>query len=164
MLVCARGMVGIEYQVDHEYNQGLFVVHKHYRRAPTTCTAVLPLIAALSVCPLLPLCVPFLGVLLASYYVAEGVIYPCPDLASVISSRLSTSIYFLQETLRALDVSTDERPSIHGDVKDRLEVQSSSHVTDTIKGRYEQWKRLENGEPEKFNFLLAAFASEDAAR
>ncbi|KAJ3328089.1 Mediator of RNA polymerase II transcription subunit 6 [Blyttiomyces sp. JEL0837] len=65
-----RAMTGIEYSLGYfTYQPSLFVINKHYRHSPTKTD------------------------LLAVYYIVEGSIYQAPDLFSLISNRLLTSIH-----------------------------------------------------------------------
>lgn len=67
-----RKMVGIEYIHVHTFEPILHIVRKQRRISPTQ------------------------EIPLANYYIIAGVIYQAPDLMSIVQTRLTTSIHYLQ--------------------------------------------------------------------
>ncbi|KAJ3125818.1 hypothetical protein HK098_008206 [Nowakowskiella sp. JEL0407] len=75
-LLDSRGMTGVEYVVAEEYlsyQPRLFVIFKHHRFSKDRTE------------------------LLATYYIIEGTIYQSPNLATLLSNRILTSLYYIQK-------------------------------------------------------------------
>jgi len=87
----------------------------------------------------------FLGYLVESYYCLDGTVYPCPDLGSVLSSRLSTSLYFLQDMMAMFESMK----------KKGLYTQTGQDQN--IASLYEAWLSLEKGDRAKINHYIAYF-------
>ncbi|KAI8805282.1 MED6 mediator sub complex component-domain-containing protein [Cladochytrium replicatum] len=71
-----RGMTGIEYEVMQEYlpqQPKLFVIRKQYRYTKDKTET------------------------LATYYIVDGTIYQSPDVFTMVSNRILTSLYFVQK-------------------------------------------------------------------
>ena len=83
--------------------------------------------------------------LLENFYILEGTLYPCPTLGQVLSSRLSTSVFFLQETLKDLD--TVKKGSQN----------SNSGLTTCLSDAYHEWELLERQSSQKYYFYLSTF-------
>merc|ERR1712014_472023 len=64
--------MGIEYMLIHAQDPILYVIRKQMRMSPTQVTP------------------------LASYYVLAGYVYQCPDIGSLINSRLLRTIHKVQ--------------------------------------------------------------------
>eukprot|EP00800_Vazella_pourtalesii_P012021 TRINITY_DN2867_c0_g1_i1.p1 TRINITY_DN2867_c0_g1~~TRINITY_DN2867_c0_g1_i1.p1 ORF type:complete len:210 (-),score=54.27 TRINITY_DN2867_c0_g1_i1:84-713(-) len=82
----SRNMVGIEYDLSHLQDPCLFIVRKQYRESPTN---IIPL---------------------AYYSVIDGDVYQCPDLLSIINSRLTQCINEVEQAYTALTKQTVYRP------------------------------------------------------
>ncbi|KAJ3107477.1 Mediator of RNA polymerase II transcription subunit 6 [Phlyctochytrium planicorne] len=66
-------MTGVEYTLSHfSYNPSLFIIKKQYRHSSTKVE------------------------LMGMYYIIEGTIYQAPDMATVLSNRLLTSLYLVK--------------------------------------------------------------------
>ncbi|XP_075228570.1 mediator complex subunit 6 isoform X2 [Lycorma delicatula] len=67
-----NNMTGLEYMLLHVQEPILYVIRKQLRHSMTHATP------------------------LADYYIIAGVVYQAPDLASILNSRLSSTVYHLQ--------------------------------------------------------------------
>ncbi|KAF7990772.1 hypothetical protein HCN44_000577 [Aphidius gifuensis] len=67
-----QNMTGLEYILLHVQEPILYVIRKQHRYSPTQATP------------------------LADYYIIAGIVYQAPDLASVVNSRLLSTIHHLQ--------------------------------------------------------------------
>lgn len=65
-------MTGLEYILLHVQEPILYVIRKQHRYSPTSATPV------------------------ADYYIIAGVVYQAPDLGSIVSSRLLSTVHHLQ--------------------------------------------------------------------
>jgi MED6 mediator sub complex component len=81
--------------------------------------------------------------LIESYYCLDGTIYPCPNLGTVLSSRLSTSLYFLQDMLAKYEIFKS---------KDKI-----SRSTRDLSSVYNDWLSLEYSERAKINQYISYF-------
>ena len=82
-------MVGVEYDLWYfTYTPSLFVIRKQKRTSSTSVS------------------------LLSIYYIIEGTIYQAPNLQSVLSSRIQTSIYFCQKALEEAQQQVMFHPSL----------------------------------------------------
>jgi hypothetical protein len=68
-------MVGIEYAVSVAQPPKLFIIQKRHRHSPTDVE------------------------LLGSFYILDGTIYMSPDLHSILSTRLTTSMSYLKDAM-----------------------------------------------------------------
>lgn len=73
-------MAGIEYMLLHVQEPILYVIRKVHRQAPDRGSYMLSRIPLKSCSPAVT---P-----LADYYVLGGIVYQCPDIWSIINSRL----------------------------------------------------------------------------
>ena len=126
-------MTGVEYEVVKAQPPRLFIIHKQNRTSPSTgknCHFI---------------CYSFLVVsLLESFYVLDGCIYKCPNLHTLISHRIISSLHYLKSaidyadewlqfdpTLSRYKVKTEtpdsttdfdmEKPSLDGIARDKID-------------------------------------------
>ena len=81
-----RNMVGIEYDVTHIQDPCLFIIRKLYRESPTK---IIPT---------------------AYYSIIDGDVYQCPDLLSIINSKLTQCINDLEQAYTAFSKQTVYQP------------------------------------------------------
>lgn len=82
-----KSMTGLEYELIHAQQPILFVIRKQRRHSPEQVTP------------------------LTYYYIIAGVIYQAPDLASIINSRLLTSVYNIQSAFEEVQSYSRYHPS-----------------------------------------------------
>ncbi|XP_071834464.1 mediator of RNA polymerase II transcription subunit 6-like isoform X1 [Apostichopus japonicus] len=82
-----KSMTGVEYELIHAQQPILFVIRKQRRHSPEQVTP------------------------LTFYYIIAGVIYQAPDLASIINSRLLTSVYNIQSAFEEVQNFSRYHPS-----------------------------------------------------
>ncbi|TPX70466.1 hypothetical protein CcCBS67573_g06552 [Chytriomyces confervae] len=83
-----RNMTGIEYaRHSYSYNPSLFVINKYYRHSPDKLD------------------------LLAVYYIVEGTIYQSPDLFTLLSNRLLTSLHQIKTAFSAVKEEARFQPA-----------------------------------------------------
>lgn len=80
-------MIGLEYCLLHVQEPILYVIRKQHRHSPTQVTPI------------------------ADYYINAGVVYQAPDLASVIGSRLLTTVHHLQSAFEEAASYSQYHPS-----------------------------------------------------
>ncbi|CAH0387771.1 unnamed protein product [Bemisia tabaci] len=80
-------MTGLEYILLHVQEPILYVVRKQHRHSPTQATP------------------------LADYYIIAGTVYQAPDLASVVNSRILSSVHHLQSAFEEMSSYTKYHPS-----------------------------------------------------
>jgi len=80
-------MVGLEYILLHVQEPILYVIRKQHRHSPTQATP------------------------LADYYIIAGIVYQAPDLASVVNSRLLTTINHLQSAFEEASACSRYHPN-----------------------------------------------------
>ena len=90
-------MTGLEYILLHVQEPILYVIRKQYRQSPTHAIPQ------------------------ADYYIVAGIVYQAPDLASVINSRLLSTVHHLQSALEEASSYSKYHPSkgYTWDFKDR---------------------------------------------
>ena len=81
-----RNMTGVEYDICHLQEPYLFIIRKIYRESPTKIVPI------------------------AYYSVINGNIYQCPDLLSIINSRLTQCINELEQAYTAFSKQTVYQP------------------------------------------------------
>ncbi|EEB18452.1 conserved hypothetical protein [Pediculus humanus corporis] len=82
-----NNMTGLEYILLHVQEPILYVIRKQHRHSPTQATP------------------------LADYYIVAGIVYQAPDLASVINSRLLSTVHHLQSALEESSSYSRYHPS-----------------------------------------------------
>ncbi|XP_003702633.1 mediator complex subunit 6 isoform X1 [Megachile rotundata] len=82
-----QNMTGLEYMLLHVQEPILYVIRKQHRHSPTLATP------------------------LADYYIIAGVVYQAPDLASVVSSRLLSTVHHLQSAFEEASSCSRYHPS-----------------------------------------------------
>lgn len=80
-------MTGFEYILLHVQEPILYVIRKQHRHSPTQATP------------------------LADYYIIAGVVYQAPDLASVVNSRLLSTVHHLQSAFEEASSCSRYHPS-----------------------------------------------------
>ncbi|XP_032668866.1 mediator of RNA polymerase II transcription subunit 6 isoform X1 [Odontomachus brunneus] len=80
-------MTGLEYILLHVQEPILYVIRKQHRHSPTAATP------------------------LADYYIIAGVVYQAPDLGSVVSSRLFSTVHHLQSAFEEASSYSRYHPS-----------------------------------------------------
>ncbi len=114
-------MAGVEYEVTKAIPPQLFVIHKQSRSSPNSGKNQMD--GALLGCFLL-----FLVTLLESFYVLDGCIYKCPNLQTLISHRILSSLHYLKsaaeyanewlefdQTLSRYKIKTEIKTAAEGD-------------------------------------------------
>ncbi|XP_078034817.1 mediator complex subunit 6 [Augochlora pura] len=82
-----QNMTGLEYILLHVQEPILYVIRKQHRHSPTVAAP------------------------LADYYIIAGVVYQAPDLASVVSSRLLSTVHHLQSAFEEASSCSRYHPS-----------------------------------------------------
>ncbi|XP_018357973.1 PREDICTED: mediator of RNA polymerase II transcription subunit 6 [Trachymyrmex cornetzi] len=82
-----NNMTGLEYILLHVQEPILYVIRKQLRHSPTQASAV------------------------ADYYIIAGVVYQAPDLGSVVSSRLLSTVHHLQSAFDEASSCSRYHPS-----------------------------------------------------
>ncbi|KAI5730777.1 hypothetical protein M8J76_017285 [Diaphorina citri] len=82
-----RNMTGLEYIVLHVQEPILYVIRKQHRHSVEQTTPI------------------------ADYYIIAGVVYQAPDLASVISSRLLSTVHHLQSAFEEVNSLSKYNPN-----------------------------------------------------
>ncbi|XP_026674286.1 mediator of RNA polymerase II transcription subunit 6 isoform X2 [Ceratina calcarata] len=82
-----QNMTGLEYILLHVQAPILYVIRKQHRHTPTAASP------------------------LADYYIIAGVVYQAPDLASVVSSRLLSTVHHLQSAFEEASACSRYHPS-----------------------------------------------------
>ncbi|XP_034942604.1 mediator of RNA polymerase II transcription subunit 6 [Chelonus insularis] len=82
-----QNMTGVEYILLHVQEPILYVIRKQHRYSPTQVTPQ------------------------ADYYIIAGVVYQAPDLASVVNSRLLSTIHHLQSAFEEASSCSRYHPS-----------------------------------------------------
>lgn len=125
-------MTGAEYEVVKAQPPRLFIIHKQNRTSPSTGRIRITLHRSF-----------FVVSLLESYYVLDGCIYKCPNLHTLISHRIISSLHYLKSavdyadewlqfdpTLSRYKIKTEaeeatdfdmEKPSLDGISRDKID-------------------------------------------
>ncbi|XP_066591331.1 mediator of RNA polymerase II transcription subunit 6 [Prorops nasuta] len=82
-----QNMTGLEYILLHVQEPILYVIRKQHRYSPTLATPI------------------------ADFYIIGGVVYQAPDLASVVSSRILSTVHHLQSAFEEASSCSRYHPS-----------------------------------------------------